>query len=85
MTSKINWQAAYASLHDIGYTDKQVADMAGLSRYVINRVRLGRYTRNNHEPGYEGGQRVVDAISGALREGVLDADPLAQEPEESPC
>jgi len=73
----IDWKAAYAGLHAAGYNDGQIARLAGVDRFVINRVRNGRY-RHNHEPGYEGGVRVVEAITEAIRQGILDEDPLAQ-------
>lgn len=71
----IDWQAAYIGLHAVGYTDGQIADLAGVDRYVINRVRNGQY-QHNHEPGYEGGVRIVEAINDALRNGIMDEDPL---------
>uniref|UniRef100_A0A6M3M5P5 Uncharacterized protein n=1 Tax=viral metagenome TaxID=1070528 RepID=A0A6M3M5P5_9ZZZZ len=79
----IDWQKVYAGLHAAGFTDGQIAELGGLSRRVVNRVRNNAYQHETHEPGYEGGQALLDALTGAVKEGILDYDPLVthHEPE----
>ena len=72
-----NWRAAYNGLVRAGFTDQQIADMAGCTRSVINGVRNGTYN-HHHEPSHSGGVRILDAITTALREGWLDEDPLKE-------
>jgi len=72
-----DWRKAYNGLSTAGYTDDQIATIAGVTRSVINAVRNGSYP-HNHEPGYEGGKRVVDHITEAIRLGYLDFDPLEE-------
>jgi len=72
-----NWRAAYNSLSRLGYSDDAIGDLAGCSRAVINKVRNGTYPFN-HDPGYEGGERVVAALDGAIKQGLLDHDPLTE-------
>lgn len=77
-----NWRAAYNALSRLGYTDEAIGELADCSRAVINKVRNGTWPYG-HEPGYAGGERVIDAIDGAIKQGVLDHDPL-DEPLETP-
>jgi len=58
----IDWQEAYNKLYAAGYSDDKIARLAGLSRYVVNRVRNGRYIHNHQGPGYEGGAAVLAAV-----------------------
>jgi hypothetical protein len=71
----INWSRAYQGLALAGYNDDQIAELAGLSRGTVNRVRNEDYD-HPHEPGHAGGQRVISAINDALRLGLLEEDPL---------
>lgn len=71
-----DWCKAYNGLSTAGFTDDQIAELAGVSRSVINAVRNGVYP-HNHEPGYEGGKRVLDNLTNAIHMGYLDHDPLA--------
>jgi hypothetical protein len=72
-----NWQAAYNGLSRAGFSDQQIAEMAGCTRAVINGVRNGTY-HHVHEPSYSGGKRVLDAITESLRQGWLEEDPLKE-------
>jgi hypothetical protein len=76
----IDWKAAYVGLHEAGYSDGQIAELANMSRYVVNRVRNGRYPRKKHEPGYSGGVKILAALDGAIRHGLLTEDPLNKKP-----
>lgn len=70
-----DWAKAYNGLIAAGYSDEQIAEVAGCTRGVVNRVRNGTYPFN-HEPGHAGGQRVLKLITDALRQGYLEEDPL---------
>lgn len=71
----INWASAYASLSRIGYTDQQISGLAGVHRSVVNKVRNGQYAFQ-HEPGYAGGKKVLEALAAAVAEGILDTCPI---------
>jgi hypothetical protein len=58
MAQVVDWPTVYVALHEAGYTDQQIAEQAGVTRAVVNAVRNGVYP-HNHEPGYEGGRRVL--------------------------
>jgi len=60
MGQVIDWAELYARLHTAGYSDAVIAVMAGVTRAVVNAVRNRTYV-HNHEPGYEGGCRIVAA------------------------
>lgn len=62
------WAPYYVALHERGYSDGAIGDMAGVSRFVINRVRLGRYQHDKHELGYNGGVRVIRALNALEKE-----------------
>lgn len=70
-----DWRKAYMGLAAAGYTDEQIATLAGVTRAVVNGVRNGTWP-HPHEPKYSGGQRVLACINEALRRGLLDEDPL---------
>lgn len=72
-----DWKKAYIGLSKAGYTDQQIAEIAGCTRAVINGVRNGTYN-HEHEPTHSGGQAILGAITEALRRGYLDTDPLAE-------
>lgn len=76
----INWRRAYNGLCRAGYTDDQIAELAGVTRGVINGVRNGTYN-HPHEPLYSGGVRILQAITDALHLGYLVEDPLVGEEE----
>jgi hypothetical protein len=80
----INWRDAYNALSRAGYSDSQIADLAQLSRYVVNRVRNGKYIHNHLGPGYEGGMAVLGAIDAAVGQGLLPADPMNKTAEGEP-
>lgn len=61
MNDKIDWAAAYNRLYHAGYTDGQIAELAGTTRVTINRVRNGTWGFK-HELSYSGGNRILDAI-----------------------
>jgi hypothetical protein len=71
-----DWRKAYTGLSDAGYTDDQIAQVAGITRAVVNGVRNGTWP-HPHEPKHAGGQRVIALINEAIRHGVLEKDPLA--------
>ena len=75
-TTMVNWRLAYQGLALAGFTDKQISKLSGVSRTTINRVRNGTYPHDTHDPGYDGGKAVLEAISQCLRTGVLEVDPL---------
>ena len=58
-----DWGVHYRTLKDRGYSDGQIADMAGVSRFVINRVRLDKYENGSHHLRYEGGVRILRAVN----------------------
>lgn len=80
MNTTIDWQKVYAGLYQAGFTDAQIAEIGNLSRYVINRVRLGRYKHDVHEPGFEGGKALLETLTLSVAEGWIDADPLTTQP-----
>lgn len=68
-----DWRLAYNGLSAAGYTDNEIADMANVSRAVVNKVRNGTY-QFKHEPGHEGGRKVLDTLKSAVADGSLSAD-----------
>lgn len=70
------WRAAYIGLSNAGYTDDQIAEIAGVTRAVINGVRNGTYN-HHYEPSHSGGEAIIAAITDAIRHGYMDEDPLA--------
>ena len=68
------WTAAYRALHNSGLTDEQIGALAGISRVIVNRVRNDAYAFD-HEPGYEGGARVKEAVAKLVDQGVIEHDP----------
>ena len=61
-TEVTDWAPYYVALHNAGYTDAAIGDMAGCSRNVVNRVRLGRYAYG-HALCYNGGMNVIRALN----------------------
>ena len=51
----------YKILSAAGYSDGQIADLAGVTRVTVQRVRTGTWPYG-HNLSYEGGQRVVGAV-----------------------
>lgn len=74
----VNWQRAYRALSRAGFTDAQIGELAGISRNTINRVRNGTYPHDKHDPGFDGGKRVLDTLTDCVRQGVFDHDPMAE-------
>jgi hypothetical protein len=72
-----DWAKAYNGLSAAGFTDDQIAGLAGVTRAVINSVRNGNYAFR-HEPGYEGGKTVLANLTHAIDMGWIDHDPLAE-------
>lgn len=88
MDTTIDWQKVYDGLYRSGFTDGQVAEIGHLSRNVINRVRLGRYKHECHEPGFEGGKALLETLTKCVAEGWIDEDPLTPRAvalEKQPC
>lgn len=56
-----DWAPYYQLLFEHGYTDGEISDLAGVSRFVVNRVRLGRYRHSTHTLSYNGGMNIVIA------------------------
>lgn len=71
----INWASAYSGLARAGYTDQQIATMAGVDRTVINKIRHNRYP-HDHAPRYENGVAVLAALTEAVRLGYLETCPV---------
>ncbi|MNM99013.1 hypothetical protein D3C81_1115620 [compost metagenome] len=70
-----DWRKAYVGLAKAGYTDEQIAELAGVTRAVINGVRNGTWPYP-HEPKHSGGQRILHYVDEAIRHGLLEEDPL---------
>lgn len=72
----MDWQLVYKQLAEAGYNDAEIAKLAGVSRNVVNRVRNGKYRHRTHEPGFEGGKRLVEALEAtSLQQGPSAAQP----------
>lgn len=81
--TSVDWQKIYAALYEAGFTDGQIGEIGKLSRVVVNRVRNKAYQHETHEPGYEGGQALLDTVAHAVSQGYLDYDPLAEPTEQA--
>lgn len=57
-----NWADYYRRLYAAGYTDSEIAMLAGRTRSVINAVRNRRYN-HPHYPTLDGATRVLGAIA----------------------
>lgn len=61
MTETQKWQRCYKLLYEYGYSDQQIADLAGVTRVTIHRVRHGDWP-HVHRLNYMGGTRIIDAV-----------------------
>lgn len=65
-----DWQPAYTALRQVGMKDSEIADLAGVSRAVINGVANGTYGRR-HQLGFNGGFRVLTKLKELKANGQL--------------
>ena len=65
-----DWQPAYTALRKVGMKDSEIADLAGVSRAVINGVANGTYGRR-HRLGFNGGFRVLTKLKELKANGQL--------------
>ena len=65
-----DWQPAYTALRSVGMKDSEIADLAGVSRAVINGVANGTYGRY-HQLGFNGGFRVLTKLKELKANGQL--------------
>lgn len=56
------WQERYVLLNQHGFSDSEIAKAAGVTRGVINRVRLGKYI-HDHRLSYEGGLAIDNLVA----------------------
>lgn len=73
----VNWQVAYTILRELGHTDGDIANLARVSRPVVNRVLKGEYP-HAHEPGYSGGCRVIKSIKQARDSGLVTDEQIKE-------
>jgi len=71
----IDWKAAFQGLSDAGYTDDQIAEIAGISRPVTNRIRNGTYPCH-FEPRYAAGVALLNTLDFAVKQGWLKQNPV---------
>jgi len=57
MSTKDKWAERYRALSTYGYTDTEIAELAGATRAVVCRVRNGNY-EYNHDLNYTGGRQI---------------------------
>lgn len=70
---KINWRKVYQALASAGYSDREISGLAGRSRDIINKVRLGTYSFT-HSPDYEHGKQLLERVRYLRRKGYIDAE-----------
>ena len=65
-----NWRPAYVALRNVGMKDTDIAQLAGVSRAVINGVATGNYKRK-HNLMFNGGFRVLTKLKELKANGQL--------------
>ena len=65
-----NWRPAYVALRNVGMKDAEIAELAGVSRAVINGVATGNYERR-HRLMFNGGFRVLTKLKELKANGQL--------------
>lgn len=65
-----NWRPAYVALRNVGMKDADIAQLAGVSRVVINGVVTGNYKRK-HSLMFNGGVRVLTKLNELKANGQL--------------
>ena len=65
-----NWRPAYVALRNVGMKDTDIAQLAGVSRAVINGVATGNYKRK-HNLMFNGGFRVLTKLTELKANGQL--------------
>lgn len=70
-----DWTKAYQALAKAGYSDKEIAEISGVTRSTVCNVRNGTWP-HSHDPGHAGGEAVLEAIRQAVIDGELEENPL---------
>lgn len=65
-----DWAPYYQALHDAGLMDREIGELAGVSRVTVNYVRNGTY-KGDHQPAYTGAVAVMRKIVEVARDGKL--------------
>lgn len=65
-----DWRPAYAAMRNAGMKDQEIAELAGVSRAVVNGVVTGSYKRT-HQLSFNGGVRVLDKLKEMKANGQL--------------
>ena len=71
-----DWRPYYELLRAAGYSDSAIAQLAGVTRAVVNKVRQGAYP-HGHALTYNGGTAVLREVEQVIAEGRAPAELLA--------
>ena len=65
-----NWRPAYNALRSVGMKDKEIGELAGVSRAVVSAVANNKYA-SEHHLGFNGGIRVLTKLKELKDNGQL--------------
>lgn len=74
----VDWRGCYNLLAGMGMTDKEIGELAGVTRVTVNRVRNHQEHAVSHNPMFDRGMEVLKTLRAAQRQGKVSAKELAR-------